>query len=41
MVTKYTVKFTTKVANRPFYGKIYNMVISNSDGKIFFKLKRI
>jgi hypothetical protein len=41
MVTECIVPASTKVGFNPFYGKIFNMVVSSDDKKIYFKLKEI
>jgi len=41
MVTECIVIASTKVGHNPFYGKKFNMIVSSSNGKIYFKLTKI
>lgn len=41
MVTECLVRASTKVGFNPFYGKKFNMIVSSSDEKIYFKLHKI
>lgn len=41
MVTECIVKVTTKIGFSPFYGQTFNLVVSSSNGKIYFKFTRI
>ena len=41
MVTECLVKASTKVGYNPFYGKIFNMIVSSDETKIYFKLTEL
>lgn len=41
MVTECTVTVTTKVGVAPLYGQTFSLVVSSSDGKIYFQFTRI
>ncbi len=40
MVTECIVTVTTKIGFSPFYGKTYNLIVSSSNGRIYFKFSR-
>lgn len=41
MVTECIVVASTKVGFNPYYGKVFNMIVSSTDKKIYFKLTEI
>lgn len=41
MVTECIVPASTKIGFNPFYGKIFNMIVSSDDQKIYFKLSEL
>lgn len=41
MVTQCLVVASTKVGYNPYYGQIFNMVVSSDDERVYFKLNRI
>ena len=41
MVTECIVPASTKIGFNPYYGKVFNMVVSSDDSRIYFKLKEI
>ncbi len=41
MVTECIVPASTKIGFNPFYGKVFNMIVSSDDQKIYFKLTKI
>lgn len=41
MVTECIVPAFTKIGFNPFYGKIFNMIVSSDDEKIYFKLTEL
>ena len=41
MVTECIVPASTKIGFNPFYGKVFNMVVSSDDSRIYFKLKEL
>lgn len=41
MVTECLVAASTKIGFNPFYGEIFNMIVSSDDGKIYFKLTEL
>lgn len=41
MVTECLVVASTKIGFNPFYGKAFNMIVSSSDKKIYFKLTEL
>jgi hypothetical protein len=40
MVTECMVTASTKVGVNPFYGQTFNLIVSSSDGKIYFEFTR-
>lgn len=41
MVTECLVAASTKIGFNPFYGKIFNMIVSSDNGKIYFELTEL
>lgn len=41
MVTECIVMASTKIGFNPFYGKLFNMIVSSDEEKIYFKLSKI
>lgn len=41
MVTECLVVASTKIGFNPFYGKIFNMIVSSDDSKIYFDLTKL
>ncbi|MDP1881059.1 MAG: hypothetical protein Q8K60_09000 [Parachlamydiaceae bacterium] len=41
MVTECIVMASTKIGFNPFYGKMFNMIVSSDDQKIYFQLTKI
>jgi hypothetical protein len=41
MVTECLVDASTKIGFNPFYGKVFNMIVSSESGRIYFKLTQV
>lgn len=41
MVTECIVMASTKIGFNPYYGKVFNMIVSSDSGKIYFKLYKL